>query len=241
MMPLTRYVPLGQFWIYDIQRFAGTRDLSVIFDVGANIGQTVWGLIRYLPNAKIFCVEPVSGTMQQLQDNYACYDNIQFIQLAFGSRRELTTMCLHEESELNTLISDQNRVADLTGQIESVDVDTIDNFCREHMVENIDLLKMDVQGWELEILHGSKAMLSRNAIRFVFAEVGFRKSEADAQYFGDLNDFLQANNFDFCGFYDTYRYGPAKQLIGFSNALYVNSHFVSAASIVRTKTSVSKD
>jgi hypothetical protein len=69
-MPLTRYVPPGQFWIYDVQRFAGTRDLDVIFDVGANIGQTAYGLVRYLPHAQIFCVEPVGATMERLRTRF---------------------------------------------------------------------------------------------------------------------------------------------------------------------------
>src|SRR6516164_7957145 len=91
IVPLTRYVPAGHFWLYDVQRFAGTRDLNVIFDVGANIGQTAYDLVRYLPKANIFCVEPVSVSMQMLKAKYAGYDNIHFAQLAFGSRREMRT------------------------------------------------------------------------------------------------------------------------------------------------------
>ena len=36
--PLTRYFPRGRHWRYDTQRFAGTRDFNVLFDVGANVG-----------------------------------------------------------------------------------------------------------------------------------------------------------------------------------------------------------
>jgi FkbM family methyltransferase len=228
MMPLTRYIPPGQFWIYDIQRFAGTRDLPVVFDVGANIGQTVYGLVRYLPNALIFCIEPVEATMEQLKARYARHKNLRFVQLAFGSRRETINMRLHTDSELNTLIDDQPRVADLTGQTEIVTVETIDSFCRVQALDRIDILKIDVQGWELEVLRGANMMLSRNSIRFVIAEVGFRKSDTDIQQFAELNEFMQVSKFDFCGLYDTYRYGPAKQFVGFSNALYVNTSFVHA-------------
>jgi FkbM family methyltransferase len=226
MMPLTRFVSPGRFWLYDVQRFAGTRDLPVVFDVGANIGQTAYGLVRYLPKAQIFCVEPVSATMQRLKAGYAHYDSIRFVQLAFGSRREAISIRLHKDSGLNTLVNDQPRTPDLTGQTETVTVETIDNFCRDHAIERINILKMDVQGWELEVLRGANTMISRNAIQFVIAEVGFRRSDTDMQHFAELNDFMQASRFDFCGFYDTFRYGPAKQFVGFSNALYVNTHFI---------------
>jgi FkbM family methyltransferase len=141
MMPLTGYVPLGRFWLYDVQRFAGTRDLPVVFDVGANIGQTAYGLVRYLPKAQIFCVEPVSTTMQRLKAGYGHYDNIRFVQLAFGGKREAVSIRLHKDSGLNTLVNDQPRVADLTGQTETVTVETIDNFCRDHAIKRIDILE----------------------------------------------------------------------------------------------------
>ena len=105
-MPLTRYVPPGWFWLYDIQRFSRTRDLAIVFDVGANIGQTVHGLVRYLPKAKIFCIEPVNATMNQLKASYGRYSNIRFAQVAFGSKCEKISIALHHESERNTLVND---------------------------------------------------------------------------------------------------------------------------------------
>jgi FkbM family methyltransferase len=225
MMPLNRYIPPGLFWIYDVQRFAGTRNLQIVFDVGANIGQTACGLIQYLPNAQIFCVEPVAATMQQLKQRYAHQRNIRFVQLAFGSRRERIGIRLHRNSELNTLIQRQSCGSDLTEETETVTIETLDNFCRDNAIDCIDLLKLDVQGWELEVLRGANSLLSRNLIWFVFCEVAFRRQDT-MQYFAELNEFMQFSRFDFCGFYDTYRYGSAKQLVGFSNALYVNSNFV---------------
>jgi Methyltransferase FkbM domain len=107
-------------------------------------------------------------------------------------------------------------------------VETIDDFCREHAIDRIDLLKIDVQGWELEVLRGAKTMLSRDAIWFVFAEVAFSKWHTDMQQFSELNDFMHASRFRLCGFYDAYRYGSAKQFVSHSDALYVNTDFTSA-------------
>ncbi len=73
----------------------------MVFDVGANTGQTAYGLVRYLPKAKIFCVEPVRSAMQELKAKYASYRNIQFAQLAFGSKRETMSIPLHHDSELS--------------------------------------------------------------------------------------------------------------------------------------------
>lgn len=225
ILPLNRYVPVGQFWLYDIQRFAGSRNLDIVFDVGANIGQTAHGLVRYLPEAQIFCVEPIQSTMQKLKDNYARYSNIEFVQVAFGSEPGTVSMPLHRDSQLNSLVWQQPRMSDLTGLCETISVETIDNFCRARSIGYIDLLKVDVQGWELEVLKGAASMIERNGIRFVYTEVGFQRTGTDMQYFNDLHDYMIDNRFSFCGIYDVYRYGSEKQFVGFSNALYVNVGF----------------
>ena len=225
IMPLTRYVPPGLFWLYDIQRFAGTRNFAVVFDVGANVGQTAYGLIRYLPNSQIFCIEPVEATMKQLKRDYAKYKNIQFVQAAFGSKRETVCIPLHKNSVLNTLVKNQPRTEDLTGQNEMIVVETLDDFCHTNGIKKIDLLKLDVQGWELEVLRGAEGLIRRNDIYFVFAEVSFHKSDTDMQQFDELHEYMECNGFNFCGFYDTFRYGLMKEFVSFSNALYVNSAF----------------
>jgi FkbM family methyltransferase len=224
-MPLTRYVPLGWSWLYDIKRFSGSGSLQTIFDVGANVGQTAWGLVRYFPNTRIFCVEPVSSTMLELKSNYGNYHNINFVQLAFGKERSEGEMQLHRNSELNTLVRTQSRPDDLTGEVERVSIETIDQFCDDNSISRVDLIKMDLQGWELDALLGASGMLKRRAIRFIISEVAFRRVDSDMQYFSDLNEFMETMGFQFCGFYNVYRYGPAKEFIGFSDAMYVNPQF----------------
>lgn len=122
------------------------------------------------------------------------------------------------------MVKNQTRIEDFTGRVEKVTIETIDNFCEEHDISRIDLLKMDIQGFELDALMGASAMLKRKAIRFVLSEVAFTKVDSDMTYFGDLNDCMEAHGLRFCGLYDTFRYGPAKEFVGFSDALYVNSH-----------------
>jgi hypothetical protein len=146
------------------------------------------------------------------------------VQLTFGGRRETVRMRLHADSELNTLVIDQPRVADLNLERETATVETIDNFCRDHAIDCIDLLKVDVQGWELEVLRGADAILSRNAIGFIISGVAFCRSDVHMQEFGELSEFMQKVRF-FLAFM-IYRYGSAKQFVGFSNALYVNIPFV---------------
>lgn len=49
--PLTRYFPRSISVFYDIQRFSQKKDLKVLLDVGANVGQTATGLVQYFPKS----------------------------------------------------------------------------------------------------------------------------------------------------------------------------------------------
>ena len=64
--PLTRYIAKGSYALYDIQCFSGTRHFNVIFDVGANVGQTAHGLISYFPVSQIYCFEPATAPFEEI-------------------------------------------------------------------------------------------------------------------------------------------------------------------------------
>jgi FkbM family methyltransferase len=223
VMPLTRYFPRGASWMYDVQRFSGSRNFEVIFDVGANIGQTARGLVQYFPSASIFCFEPVASTFHELDRTFGSHRNVTCLQKALGKSRSVAEMALHADSELNTFVLSGQREG--TGEREQVAVDTVDDFCRDNNLSTIGILKLDVQGWEMNAVDGAREMLSKNAVQFIYAEVGFRRQDADMQHFAEFNDAMDRANFMFCGLYEPFRYGDAKQYVYFANALYVNPNY----------------
>jgi len=215
-VPLLRAVPYGLSWLYDIQRFNGGRKPLIIFDVGANIGQTAWGLVRYFPTSQIYCFEPVQSTFSMLRSNYGAYSNVCLEQLALGSSPGTAQITLHEFSEINTLAASTRKSVGT----EKITVDTVDSYCSSKGISHIDILKMDVQGWEAEVLKGAEGMIESGKINFIFSEVGFDASEADMMYFPTLHETLTSKAYRFAGMYETYRYGRHKEKVGFASCLY---------------------
>lgn len=222
--PLTRYFPRGVNWMYDIQRYARKRDFHTIFDVGANIGQTVGALLPFFPNTNIFCFEPVSASYQKLVQAFGQRANC--FNVALGNEIGTRTIRLQSNSELNTFQSIQG--ASFTGVVETVNIVTLDSFCSKHDIRFIDLLKMDVQGWETEVIAGARGLLDRKSIRFILAETAFRRGGGDMTLFGHLDEELAGAGFLFSGFYDFLRYGENKEFTLFANALYINPNFTPA-------------
>lgn len=224
--PLTRYFPRGVNWMYDVQRYAGTRQLHTIFDVGANIGQTVGALLPFFPNANIFCFEPVSASYQELTQAFG--ERAHCFNLALGNEIGTRTIKLQSNSELNTFHHVKDPGASFTGVLETVNIVTLDTFCGEHNILSIDLLKLDVQGWESDVIEGAGDLLDKKKVRFIFAEAAFRRGDGDMTLFGFLDEKLAERGFLFSGFYDFVRYGDRKEFTLFANALYMNPAFVPA-------------
>ena len=217
---VNRILPRGKFWLYDIKRSIEGGNSTIIFDVGANIGQTAHDIAIFFPKANVYCFEPVADTFRLLALAYGSRATFTLVQQALGSSPGRQEIPLHDNPELNTLVKNQPRTNDLKGLKEEIVIETLDRFSEVNSIDHIDVLKMDVQGWELEVLRGAQRMIARQRIRFILAEVGFRRGDSDMQYFEDLNSFLESRGCWLCGFYDQFRWGPTKQFVGFANALY---------------------
>ena len=179
------FYPAGRDWLYDVRCFSGWPSAPLVIDAGANIGQTVHDLLLAFPAARIHAFAPVSAAFARLQARFR--------------------IPLHRDSELNTLVADQPRSADFSGDHEEV---------------TLNIHKVDVQGWELELLQGAEGLLRDRRIRFIHSEVGFRRDCTDMQHVCSLNDALEQRGYWLCGFYQPFRWGPDKRYLGFSNALY---------------------
>ena len=76
----------------------------------------------------------------------------------------------------------------------SVQTQTLDNFCLEKKINNIDVLKIDTEGNELNVLKGAKKLLEQNKINAIYTEI----SETKKRFLEKENsviDFLNSYNF----------------------------------------------
>ena len=152
----------------------------VIFDVGANVGQTMERYKAAFPNAVVHSFEPFPGSFARLGETAAALSDAHAHELALadepGSRTFHTNPDFHTRNSLLTRPEGGRRYysagADLPDEI-TVTVDTVDAFCAREGIERIDVLKLDVQGAEGMVLRGAEGMLRSDAIGVVFTEAMF--------------------------------------------------------------------
>jgi FkbM family methyltransferase len=166
----------------------------VIFDVGANKGLFAKLALANRPRAELHCFEPSAYTYTELQ------------QTLKGTPARLNNFAIAAQAGERTLYSDKagSGLASLTRRdlahksiamdtCEVVRVEALDQYCREHNVANIDLLKVDVEGHEMDVFRGGTDLFQQNRIRSVLFEFGGCNIDTRT-YFKDFYTFFSQFN-----------------------------------------------
>ena len=168
-----------------------------IFDVGANRGRFLQMIEHGLQRVTLFHVyafEPCQYTYQLLCKNAEGYSNVTLNNLGLG--KQAGEFELFYDMPGSGLASLSRRRLDHFGidfkYSERVRIDTIDEYCRLNSIQIIDLLKLDVEGHELDVLRGGQQMFSKGKIKMVSFEFGGCNIDART-YFQDLYYFFKEN------------------------------------------------
>jgi FkbM family methyltransferase len=148
-----------------ILRCLASAQPATVFDVGANVGD--WALManRFLPAARIYAFELSPPTFEQLRQNTRACGAIQPVNLGLSDHDGKTTFYHYPDKPGETsLIAHpfQAGGVELKGQLCVGDA-----FCAEHGIQQIDLLKLDVEGAESFVVRGFEKMLAGGRISVI--------------------------------------------------------------------------
>ena len=225
---LLRKLSFGISHVKDIQKILGKR-IEVVFDVGANDGQSVRTFLPAFPFATIYSFEPDPKTFQRLELLLGRQSRVRPVCRALGSSSGTAQLFRFNLDQTNSLLPkaegaeqyvfDKNYLKS-QGTV-SVPITTIDDFCAMESIRRIDLLKIDTQGFEIEVLQGAKALLSQGAIAMIYTEVSFVSYYGGQPLFHEVYEFLYRADYRLVGLYESGFLTHHYQVGG--NALFVHS------------------
>jgi FkbM family methyltransferase len=221
---------MGHNPLRDIKYILGSG-IRTVFDVGANDGQTVRRFARAFPHADLYSFEPDPATFQRLVAAAVGLPNVRLFNVALGRETGEARLFRFAFDETNSLLPKapgaESYVADAdflreTGTI-PVKVSTIDAVCGASGISRIDLLKIDTQGYEVEVLRGAQRVLGSAAVSLVYAEVCFVPCYENQPLFQDVYAFLYERGFRLVGLYESGFLTRCYHVGG--NALFVHESF----------------
>lgn len=190
-----------------IEHVAPVRRLGIqtCVDVGANVGQFTLLMRHEHPGAQVIAFEPLAGPAATFTKIFSDDRAVTFHQTALGEARATVDMHVSRHVDSSSLlpISElQTRQFPGTEEAgrETVTVAPMTDFVTSEMLAQPSLLKIDVQGFELEVLKSAEPLLA--SFKWIYVEASFIPLYEGQALADDVIAHLHQRNFTLKGFYN---------------------------------------
>ena len=185
----------------------------VIFDVGANRGQSITRYKKLFRNPIIHSFEPNIDEINNLKQEYINDKNLFLNNVAVGEKKgklELNINAVSGHSSFRNLIPNTTWIKkrsktlkiddkNYTTKKVNTEIITLDDYANEKNLKNIDILKIDTQGFEDKVLLGAQSLLKNNQIKLIELELIFSEIYENPLNIYDVEKILIPNNYKFFG------------------------------------------
>lgn len=190
-----------------LQKICGS-EAKIVFDVGANTGQMAKAFRGLFPQTQIICFEPMEDACDVLT-NIAKKDHRLVVEkVALGDVGGMKNFNVNQNDSTSSLLDATPQAIDCFGEqvmgrkeIVEVKVTTLDDYCEQSKISKIDLLKLDVQGYEAQVLRGARKMLADNRIHAIMAEICLSQLYIGQSAFSELLGLLEEHGYKMHSFY----------------------------------------
>jgi FkbM family methyltransferase len=195
--------------IDDITKFIIKKSQPVIFDIGANKGQSIERYKKIFQKSTIHSFEPNIDEINILKEKYQNEKNLFLNNLAVGEKEgnlEFNINARSGHSSFKELIPNTTWLKKRSFR-ENVDSEnytskkvnskiiTLDDYVKKNNIENIDILKIDTQGYEDKVLQGAQNLIKENRIKLIQVEIIFSEIYENPLQIYDIEKILIPNDY----------------------------------------------
>ncbi|MBV6625405.1 MAG: FkbM family methyltransferase [Rivularia sp. (in: Bacteria)] len=201
-----------------------------VFDVGSNIGDYSVLFSKIVgAKGKVYAFEATESTYNKLQQRLVqekCRNVSAFHNAVYSENKQIEFNQFPEDySVWNSIGTPKMLNPDGSGEYvpivntEVVEAISLDSFCQQHDIEEIDYLKVDVEGAESDVLQGASQLLKNKAVKFIQFEISQKMLEGLNRDAKSTFDILNKNG------YECHRISPNGEIgeeVSDSNSFYEN-------------------
>ncbi len=197
----------------------------IIIDGGANNGSTTGYFLQQYRSPVIHAFEPIPELVETLKKRFAERGNVTVHGVVMGAEAKtvsfnvlnnLVSSSVLNPSALNMGIHGEKMDIRQVVEVPQVRLEDVMLEGRE-----IDLLKLDLQGYELEALKGCGSLLKR--IKIITTEIEFVSLYEGQPLFGDIDVYLRSNGFRLLNLYELFTHPDGQLTAG--DAVYLNTRY----------------
>lgn len=175
------------------------RPDDVFIDVGANVGVFTLIMARRLSNGTVHAFEPSRYHFEKLRSNLLLnqFNNVRVHQLALSNRRHQSKLHFPPSNGLlsNTGMASQFQFERTFSRTEEIECVSLDEYAASHGIAHIDLMKIDVEGAEMDVLAGAIRSIHRNRPHVVM-EVNLTHLKCAGHAIDEVIEFWATLNYE---------------------------------------------
>ncbi|MCH6201350.1 FkbM family methyltransferase [Aquiflexum sp. LQ15W] len=170
----------------------------IIIDCGAHIGSDSIEFAKY-PGSTIYAFEPVPEVYEHLINNTKKYPNITCFNLALSDYDGVAEMYISSGASdgSSSLLKPKTHLTDhpdvFFKEVITVKCNKIDTWAKENNVSKVDMLWLDMQGFEQKMLTASKEIF--NSVQVIHTEVSKHESYEGIKSYKEFKSFFRKNGF----------------------------------------------
>ncbi len=168
-------------------------ELKTIFDIGANVGDTVNDALGEFPHARIHAFEPVSATYEHLCRRFQSDTRITCHHFALGSSTTSALITARGTATGNRIVSESGGTPDVP--VETVAIRDGDSVLAELGIDRVSFMKIDTEGYDLETLKGFEQALAEQRVDVFQVEVGMGLQNNKHIPLHTIQDFMAARGY----------------------------------------------
>jgi FkbM family methyltransferase len=177
-----------------IRAFHPSDEIS-IFDVGANQGITISKFLSIFPNATIHAFEPYEPYSLKLIENFNSNAKVNINALGVSNQIGEQIFNINKSIDTSSLLNSKKTGLNSDEQVKTlnqvkIQLTTIDEYLKYKRVNQINILKLDIQGSELNALKGAELALKNKKIDIIFTEAYFIQQYENQPLFADIVKYL---------------------------------------------------
>jgi FkbM family methyltransferase len=180
----------------------------IIFDVGANKGQSIRFFKKLFPQSQIYGFEPSVYTFKALNAfiKNKTYAGVFIFPFGLGDSPKKLLFYESDLSETSTFATpnSDSKYSKMKNRIlfqndshayrsRLMKITTLDHFVEENKIDFIDILKIDVEGFELEVIHGAKKILENSKVEIL--QIENQENDMFCNNFPEIDSFLRDRNY----------------------------------------------
>ena len=181
----------------ELENLIKDLNFETILDIGSNKGQFILLVENLFKNKIIFSFEPIKEILEKQKEFFKYKNNIFFFNIALGEKSKKKIFYITNRKDSSSFLKfNKNNIKNSNYNINEervVEIKALDEVIQFDKLVTPILLKIDVQGYELDVLKGCSNLLKKTT--YIIVEVSENEIYQDQPMANEIIEYLNKQNY----------------------------------------------